>query len=816
LGKPIIEEEMRKTAADMFAPDDFNASMYQRTDELYQIENARTDQNGYFIRPAIVLENVVVLPHMVTPIFLSKGSNLDAILAAQKENETIITLLPADLEECEDRQGLQAFDELGLEVAVGTILELPDKNYSALMQGRNRIHIVDILQEEPYYLVKARLINDSNYEMDNALKGLVKTTRSLFEQVVQYDRSIPDEAHFFSINITDPGWLADMIATAISPVNEQRKEIINKVNVYDRLIYVNHLLADELDVLHIEDEIQTRVQSEVDRSQREFYLREQVKAIQMELGEGDIWDQEIQEYNRKIEEAKLPDYVREVVENELKKLSLSPAMSPETGILRNYLDWLLSLPWMNETEDNLNVRHATKILNKNHFGLEKQKERLLEYIAVKNLAGEDSRQPVLCFLGPPGTGKTSLGKSMAEALGRSFVRISLGGIRDEAEIRGHRRTYIGALPGRIIQTMKRSGSINPVFMLDEIDKMGDDYRGDPSAALFEVLDQEQNNSFSDHYMEIPYNLSKVMFITTANNTDNIPPALLDRMEIIEFPGYLEEEKIKISKEFLIPRQLLENGLKDQSIEFTDEALVHVIRDYTYEAGVRNLEREIAKILRKIAKNKSQGKNVPELIEASEIEKYSGPQQFFAFEADVKDEIGVCTAVAWTENGGEIMPVEVLVIEGKGNLQITGKIGEVMQESAQAALSYVKSRAEYFDLDPEDFEKWDIHLHIPEGAIQKDGPSAGITICLALISALTKRKVRMDVGMTGELTLRGRVLQVGGLREKIYAAHRAGLKKMIIPKKNEKDLVEIPKKVRDEIKIIKVNTMDEVIRIALHP
>jgi len=806
---------MRKTA-DMFTPDDFNASMYQRTDELYQIENARTDQNGYFIRPAIVLENVVVLPHMVTPIFLSKGSNLDAILAAQKENETIITLLPADLEESEERQGLEAFDELGLEVAVGTILELPDKNYSALMQGRNRIHIVDILQEEPYYLVKARLINDSNYEMDNALKGLVKTTRSLFEQVVQYDRSIPDEAHFFSINITDPGWLADMIATAISPVNEQRKEIIKKVNVYDRLIYVNHLLADELDVLHIEDEIQTRVQGEVDRSQREFYLREQVKAIQLELGEGDIWDQEIQEYNRKIEEAKLPDYVREVVENELKKLSLSPAMSPETGILRNYLDWLLSLPWLNETEDNLNVRHATKILNKNHFGLEKQKERLLEYIAVKNLAGEDSRQPVLCFLGPPGTGKTSLGKSMAEALGRSFVRISLGGIRDEAEIRGHRRTYIGALPGRIIQTMKRSGSINPVFMLDEIDKMGDDYRGDPSAALFEVLDQEQNNSFSDHYMEIPYDLSKVMFITTANNTDNIPPALLDRMEIIEFPGYLEEEKIKISKEFLIPRQLLENGLKDQTIEFTDEALIHVIRDYTYEAGVRNLEREIAKILRKIAKNKSQGKNVPEQIEASEIEKYSGPQQFFTFEADVKDEIGVCTAVAWTENGGEIMPVEVLVIEGKGNLQITGKIGEVMQESAQAALSYVKSRAEYFDLDPEDFEKWDIHVHIPEGAIQKDGPSAGITICLALISALTKRKVYMDVGMTGELTLRGRVLQVGGLREKIYAAHRAGLKKMIIPKKNEKDLVEIPKKVRDEIKIIKVNTMDEVIRIALHP
>jgi ATP-dependent Lon protease len=807
---------MRNNPSDMFAPDDFNASMYQRTDELYQIENARTDQNGYFIRPAIVLDEVIVLPHMVTPIFLSKGNNLDAILAAQRENETVITLIPTEVEEGEKKQGLGVYENLGLEVAVGTLLELPDKNYSALMQGRNRIHIVDILQEEPYYLVKARLISDSNYEMDNALRGLVKTTRSLFEQVVQYDRSIPDEAHFFSMNITDPGWLADMIATAISPVHEQRREIIKKIDVYERLVYVNHLLAEELDVLHIEDEIQTRVQSEVDRSQREFYLREQVKAIQLELGEGDIWDQEIQDYHSKIESGNLPEAVREVVENELKKLSLSPAMSPETSIIRNYLDWLLAVPWLSETDDNLNVRHATKILNKNHFGLEKQKERLLEYIAVKDLAGEESRQPVLCFLGPPGTGKTSLGKSMAEALGRSFVRISLGGIRDEAEIRGHRRTYIGALPGRIIQTMKRSGSINPVFMLDEIDKMGDDYRGDPSAALFEVLDQEQNNAFSDHYMEIPYDLSKVMFITTANNTDNIPPALLDRMEIIEFPGYLEEEKIKISREFLVPRQMLENGLKDTPVAFPDETLIRIIRDYTYEAGVRNLEREIAKILRKIAKNKSQGKVVPEKIEAGDIEKYSGPQQFFAFEADIKDEVGVCTAVAWTENGGEIMPVEVLVIEGKGNLQITGKIGEVMQESAQAALSYVKSRAESFDLDPEDFEKWDIHLHIPEGAIQKDGPSAGITICLALISALTKRKVRMDVGMTGELTLRGRVLQVGGLREKIYAAHRAGLKKMIIPRKNEKDLVEIPKKVRDELKIIKVNTMDDVIRIALHP
>jgi ATP-dependent Lon protease len=803
---------MKQPTPGMFGQDEFNASLYQRTDELYQIENARIDQNGCFIRPAVVLQDVVVLPHMVTPIFIQSGPNLDAILAAQKEKQTVISLIPLDEN---PPHGKESFEKMGLEVVVGGVLELPDKNYSALMQGRNRIEIIDILQEKPYLLVKARLIEDQGMKMDSALKGLIKTTRSLFEQVVQFDRSIPDEAHFYSININDPGWLADMVATAISPEVEQRMEIIRLVDVRDRLIYVNRLLAEELDVLHVEDEIQSRVQNEVDRSQREFYLREQVKAIQVELGEGDIWEQEIQDYNKKLAEIDIPASVREIIKNEIKKLSLSPAMSPETGIIRNYLDWLLEVPWKRMTEDNLNVRHATKILNSHHYGLEKQKDRLLEYIAVKSLAQDDSKQPVLCFLGPPGTGKTSIGKSMAEALGRNFVRISLGGIRDEAEIRGHRRTYIGALPGRIIQTMKRAGTINPLFMLDEIDKMGDDYRGDPAAALFEVLDQEQNNSFSDHYLEIPYDLSKVMFITTANNTDNIPPALLDRMEIIEFPGYLEEEKIRIAREFLIPRQISENGLKGEQITFSDDAIIKVIREYTYEAGVRNLEREIARVLRKIAKNKSQSRTFSKDVTPNQVEKYLGPQEYFAFEADAKDEVGVSTAVAWTENGGEIMPVEVLVMEGKGNMQITGKIGEVMQESAQAALSYVKSHAKAFKLDPEEFEKLDIHIHIPEGAIQKDGPSAGITICLALISALTKKKVRMDIGMTGELTLRGRVLQVGGLREKIYAAHRAGLKKLIIPKKNEKDLVEIPYKVKEELKILKVSNMDEVVRIALH-
>ncbi len=797
--------------------EDFNASLYQRTDELYKIENARTAPDGTFIRAAIYLQDVIVLPHMVTPIFIKPGKNLEAIAAAQKKNETLILII--QLNESQEDENSPLCDPnqiLGLEVAIGSLLELPDRNFSALMQGRNRIELLEIVQHEPYCILKAKRVEEKAIRMDNNLKGLIKTTRSLFEQVVQYDRSIPEDVHLFSMNISDPGWLADMVATAISPANAHRKEIIKLRDARDRLIYINHLLADELDILRIEDEIHSRVQNEVDRSQREFYLREQIKAIQLELGEGDIWEQEILEYSKKIDTDDFPEMVRETLSNEIKKLSLNPVLSPETGIIRNYIEWITTLPWKNQTEDNLNVNHAKKILDNHHYGLEKQKERLLEYLAVKKLAGRESKQPLLCFLGPPGTGKTSLGKSIAEALGRKFVRISLGGIRDEAEIRGHRRTYIGALPGRIIQTMKRAGTINPLFMLDEVDKLSSDYRGDPAASLFEVLDVEQNHAFSDHYLEIPYNLSDVLFIATANTTENIPSALLDRMEIIEFPGYLEEEKLRIAKEFLIPRQIKENGLIRESIEFDDEAILKVIREYTYEAGVRNLEREIGKILRKIAKNISQSRNLTRTIKKSIVAKYLGPQQYFAFEADKKDEVGVSTAVAWTENGGEIMPVEVLVMEGKGNLQITGKIGEIMQESTQAALSYVKSHAKKYQLDPEEFEKMDIHVHVPEGSIQKDGPSAGVTICLALLSALTKRKVHLDVGITGELTLRGRILQVGGLREKIYAAHRAGLKKMIIPKNNEKDLMEIPYKVRSEIEIVKVTKMDEVIRIALYP
>ncbi len=493
-----------------------------------------------------------------------------------------------------------------------------------------------------------------------------------------------------------------------------------------------------------------------------------------------------------------------------------PPMSPEVGIIRTYIDWILDLPWKKLSKDNLDVNHAAEVLDEHHYGLPRAKERILEYIAVRNLKPKQSRQPILCFIGPPGTGKTSLGKSIAEALGRQFVRLSLGGVRDEAEIRGHRRTYIGALPGRILQTLRRAKTLNPLFMLDEVDKLGADFRGDPSSALLEVLDPEQNHAFSDHYLEIPYDLSKVMFITTANWMGNIPPALLDRMEVIEFPGYIEEEKLHIARQFLIPRQLEECGLEPGEVRFTDQAVQKVIREYTYEAGVRNLERELGRALRKIARLKAEKKRYPSRISDGTVERFLGPPQFHQSEAEREDEVGVATSIAWTEGGGDIMPVEIALMEGKGSLQITGQIGEVMQESAQAAMSYLKSRAEDFQIDSEVFDRTDIHIHIPEGAIPKDGPSAGITMTTALISIFTDRKAHKEVGMTGEITLRGKVLPVGGVREKVLAAHRAGLKTLILPKKNMKDLVDLPRRVKEDIRFVPVEHMDQVIVEALYP
>lgn len=789
--------------------DDISATLFQRTEELNLIENAETDRDNSIILPAVILASPVVLPHMVSPLFIKPDDNLLTLRKVQENAKTAICIF--NTEETTDD-----FSSIGLEIAVGKVINLPDGNYSALIQGRRRIMIEEIIHQGTDLIVKGKPVFPEQKAPSKSLQAHIKTTRTLFEQLVQIDRTIPPEVFIFTLNIDEGGWLADAVATALSPTREKRLEILELVDEKKRLILINQMLAEELEILELEEEIQTRIQSEVDWNQREAYLREQIKAIQVELGEGDIWEQEIIEYKNKIKNSNYPDQIIDIVENEIRKLSLNPSLSPETGIIRNYIDWSLKLPWVERTEDNLSVTHAEKILKKNHYGLKKAKERILEYLAVRSLVRGKTKQPVLCFVGPPGTGKTSLGQSIADALGKKFVRISLGGIRDEAEIRGHRRTYIGAMPGRILQTMFHAGTVNPLFMLDEIDKLGNDFRGDPSVALLEVLDQEHNHSFSDHYLEIPYDLSNVMFITTANSTENIPPALLDRMEIIEFPGYIEEDKLEIAKQFLIPKQIQENGLSSMEIEFEDSAIRIIIGDYTYEAGVRNLEREIGTICRKIAKKKTQKRKFDGIVGDKKIPDFLGPPQYFSFMADSEDSVGTSTAVAWTENGGEIMPVEVLVMEGKGNLNITGKIGDIMQESAQAALSYIKARSDEFDINSEIYEKTDIHVHIPEGAIEKDGPSAGITICTALLSALTKRKVRMDVGLTGELTLRGRILQVGGLREKIFAAHRAGLKRLIIPGKNKRDLLDIPKEVKKELTITCADHMDQVIKIALYP
>jgi ATP-dependent Lon protease len=793
--------------------DEFGETLHRRTEELYNVQDALADEDGYVECPAIALRDVVIFPRMVSPIFVSREESLLAIEDTQMEDQTMIALLQTDADQ--DDPGPEDFYPVGIEIAVGRLLSMPDGSSSALVQGRRRLEIVEFTQAEPYLVVRARRIFEPT-KVNRQIDATMRTTLELFQRCVQLDRSLPEEAYLYALNIEEPGWLADMIATTIAPPIIERQDLLMLSDPLDRLRRVVKLLAQEADVLELEDEIHTRAQGEVDRSQREFYLREQMKVIQSELGEGDPWTRELDELRGRIEGVSLPEEVLVRALKEVDRLHQMPPLSPEVGIIRTYLEWILELPWTEATDDNLDVRHAGKTLEHYHYGLPRIKDRILEYIAVRSLHPKRARQPILCFIGAPGTGKTSLGRSISEALGRKFVRLSLGGVRDEAEIRGHRRTYIGALPGRILQTMRRAGTVNPLFMLDEVDKLGQDFRGDPAAALLEVLDPEQNHTFSDHYLELPYDLSKVMFITTANTTATIPLALLDRMEVIEFPGYIEEEKIEIARRFLIPRQMEENGLQGGEFKFTDLALQRLIREYTYEAGVRNLEREIGRICRKVARLKAEKKRYPRRVGSASVERFLGPPTFYNLEVERRNEVGVATAIAWTVNGGEIMPVEVLLVDGKGNLQITGQIGNVMQESAQASLSYLKSRCKQLDLEADVFDNVDIHIHIPEGAIPKDGPSAGITIATALISAFTGKKVRKDVGMTGEITLRGRILPVGGVREKVLAGHRVGLKSVILPKRNKKDLVEVPKQVRDELDLIAVEHMDQVLDIALLP
>ena len=761
--------------------------------------------------PVLPLRNMVVFPQMVAPLFVGRDRSVKAVEAATASDDLLLVVAQRD-EEIHD-PGVQDLYSVGTEFIIGRVLRMPDGTTNVLGQGRQRMQIVDVVHTEPYIRVRALPIFEPSVKAAS-VEALMRAVLGLFERCVELSPYLPDEAYVAAMNMDEPGTLADLIASALNLDIEQRQELLETIDPVLRLQRLSVLLGKELDVLELENRIHAQVQQTMDKSQREYFLREQMQAIQQELGEADAQTQEINELREKIAAACMPEIVQKKAEKELERLAEMPPAAPEVGIIRTYLDWLIELPWHEATEDNMDIAHAEEVLEAHHYGLPKAKERVLEHIAVRKLAADKMRTPILCFVGPPGTGKTSMGRSIAKALGRKFVRVSLGGIRDEAEIRGHRRTYIGALPGRIIQTMRNAGSINPVFMLDEVDKIGIDFRGDPSAALLEVLDPEQNHAFSDHYLDVPYDLSKVLFITTANILDTVPPALEDRMEVIYFPGYIEEEKMEIARRFLIPRQLEEHGLSALGLSFSDQALRTMIREYTYEAGVRNLERGIANICRKIARRVAEGKPFPRRITAESLSKYLGPPQFVHGLTQEEDEVGVATSVAWTEAGGDLVTVEVTLMEGKGNLTLTGQLGEIMQESAQAALSYARSRAEEYGFGDLEFDKIDLHIHLPEGAIPKDGPSAGVTMATALISALSGRPVRRDVGMTGEITLRGRVLPVGGLKEKLLAAHRAGLKTVLLPKKNEKDLADIPRRVRRDLKLVFVERMEEILAQAL--
>lgn len=781
--------------------------------DFYTIKSAETDANGEFEAILVPLRDLVVYPNMITPLFVGRDRSLAAITAAHQQQQTIIGVAQKDADVSEP--GEDDLYRFGTEIAVGRPLRMPDNTTSALAQGRRRVEIVKYISKEPYIKVRARVINETS-KKNRETEALMRAVITLFQKCVELNRELPDEAYIYAMNVEEPGWLADLIAFSLELTMEERQTLLENTNAVDRLQKISVILGHKLDVLELEDQIQNQVQGEVDRMQREMFLREQLRVIQGELGEGDVFAQELIELREKMDEVGMPEEVYAKASKELARLNTMPPMAPEVAIIRTYLDWLVELPWKKESPDNLDIEHAAEVLSAEHFGLPKAKDRIIEHIAVRKLAANEMRSPILCFVGPPGTGKTSLGRSIAAALGREFVRVSLGGVRDEAEIRGHRRTYIGAMPGRILQTMRRAGTVNPVFMLDEIDKLGQDFRGDPSAALLEVLDPEQNKDFSDHYLDVPYDLSKVLFVTTANTLDTLPPALVDRLEVIEFSGYVEEEKASIAKQFLIPRQLKQHGLMDAGIRFEDAALSTLIREYTYEAGVRNLEREIANVCRKIARKVASKQKYAKKITPELVYEFLGPPQFLQSKAEETDQVGVATGLAWSEGGGDIMAIEVSLLQGKGGMTLTGSLGDVMKESAEAAMSYTRSVAKAYGIKDAVFDKTDIHIHLPEGAVPKDGPSAGITLATALISAFTGRKIYRHVAMTGELTLRGRVLPIGGIKEKVLAAHRAGLKTIIYPKRNDKDLIEIPKEALAELKMIPVTTMEEVLQHAIEP
>jgi len=764
------------------------------------------------VLPLIPLRNMVVFPQMIVPLFIGRARSVKA-LEETLAKEKMVVFASQKNEEVEEPEA-KDISTIGTLAEVVQMLPMPDGTTKVLVEGICRVRIEKFVQEAPYFKVAISRIAEPE-EFSVEAEALVRTVVKQFEDYVKLNRRIPSETLMSIVNVDNPGRLADLISSYLTLKIEEKQAILEALTVERRLKKLSEILEKEIEVLNVEKKLQSKVRRQIEKVQKEYYLKEKLRAIQEELGEEEeSAEPEIAEYRKKIEEAKLPPEVKTKAEKELERLKQMPPMAAEASVIRTYLDWLVELPWKKKTKSRLDISEVEKILNEDHYGLEKVKERILEYFAVLQLTGKMGGT-ILCLVGPPGVGKTSVARSIARAMGRKFTRVALGGVRDEAEIRGHRRTYVGAMPGRIIQSIHKVGVNNPVFLLDEVDKMGMDFRGDPSAALLEVLDPEMNKEFSDHYLEVPFDLSDVFFITTANTRDPIPKPLQDRMEIIEMSGYTEEEKLGIAKGYLIPRELEKHGLKKGKVEIDEEALLAIIREYTREAGVRNLEREIATIFRKIAtkvvKEKEEKKFV---VKKEDLAEYLGAPRYRFGIAEEADQVGTATGLVWTEVGGDTTPVEVTVMPGRGNLTLTGQLGEVMQESAKAAMSYVRSKAKELGLDENFYRKVDVHIHVPEGAVPKDGPSAGITIATALASALSNIPVRRDVAMTGEITLRGKVLPIGGLKEKILAARRAGIKNVILPKENKKDLEEIRKEIPPEMNFIFVKEMDEVLEAAL--
>ncbi|MBI3016871.1 MAG: endopeptidase La [Deltaproteobacteria bacterium] len=776
-------------------------------------EVSKKELPSMLIVPLLPLRDIIVFPHMVVPLFVGREKSIHALEEALNHKKDILLIAQKKAKTNDPlEEDLYSVGTLG---AIVQLLRLPDGTVKVLIEGRQRAKVLRYVSRDKFFEVEVEELVE--HEVKNAQsEALLRAVKEAFEAYVKLNKRIPPEMLMTISAIETTSKLSDAIVSHLNLKIEDKQAILEVLNPHERLERLLALIEKEIEILEIEKRIRGRVKKQMEKSQKEYYLNEQMQAIQKELGDRDEFKAEIAEIEKTLKEKKLSEEATNRIKKEVKKLKMMSPMSAEATVVRNYIDWVISLPWGSYTKDKTNVKEAEKVLDNDHYGLKKVKTRILEHLAVQTLA-KKIRGPILCLVGPPGVGKTSLARSIATALGRKFVRTSLGGVRDEAEIRGHRRTYIGALPGKIIQSMKKADSQNPVFLLDEVDKMAMDFRGDPAAALLEVLDPEQNVAFSDHYLEVDYDLSKILFIATANSLHNIPRPLLDRMEVISIAGYTDEEKLHIAKNFLVSKQKELNGLKDYDLHFQEPALLSVINSYTKEAGVRNLEREIATILRKTAKKIVEGsKKKKEKITITQkiVTDYLGPERYLPHQTEAKPEVGLVNGLAWTEMGGELLAVECTIMPGKGALIITGQLGEVMQESARAALSYVRSRGESLGLSVDFYQRLDFHLHVPEGAIPKDGPSAGITMATALVSALLRVPVRKDIAMTGEITLRGRVLPIGGLKEKLLAAYRAGMKTALVPKENEKDLKEVPKNVLDTVKIIVVDHMDTVLKKAL--